>query len=254
MSDSPWLTSESYLFRFLESIRKGGLIDPMNGYCDPDSVSIVGTNYRETIVAHQRSTRSRAVVLTLSDEVFRVGRDIAIYAPERMTAMADALAAVYPNFVGSEYLPDQAARAQFPGVMHQDVTNLSFEPESFDVYLTCDVLEHVPDVQAKLREARRILKPGGKMIGTFPFSYGKEESTVKAELRDGEIVYLTEPEYHGNPVDAKGCLVFTIPGWEIISWARAAGFRDAYFKAIGSRRYGVRSSEIAVALVFVAEA
>lgn len=42
-----------------------------------------------------------------------------------------------------------------------DATDLSFEDESFDVVHFHAVLMHVPDTQATLAEAKRVLKPGG---------------------------------------------------------------------------------------------
>lgn len=50
--------------------------------------------------------------------------------------------------------------------------NLSAMPEirdaSWDTLIACDVLEHVPDDAAALREIRRILRPGGSALLTVP--------------------------------------------------------------------------------------
>lgn len=44
----------------------------------------------------------------------------------------------------------------------------SIEDSSFDVIIACDVLEHVPDDLAAMRELYRILRPGGIAILTVP--------------------------------------------------------------------------------------
>ena len=51
--------------------------------------------------------------------------------------------------------------------------------EVFDAVLSADVLEHVPDIDAALRETVRILKPGGKLLATFPFLFEREAGTRK---------------------------------------------------------------------------
>ena len=45
---------------------------------------------------------------------------------------------------------------------------LAFETEAFDVVLSCDVLEHIPDDRRALGEMARVLVPGGLLIATVP--------------------------------------------------------------------------------------
>ena len=48
-----------------------------------------------------------------------------------------------------------------PAVPSQDLMQLTYADASFDMVITSDTLEHVPDIDRALRETLRILKPGG---------------------------------------------------------------------------------------------
>lgn len=49
-----------------------------------------------------------------------------------------------------------------------DLTDLPFESESFDIIFSRYVFEHVVDPQALLKELRRVLKPGGRVLFLTP--------------------------------------------------------------------------------------
>jgi demethylmenaquinone methyltransferase/2-methoxy-6-polyprenyl-1,4-benzoquinol methylase len=54
--------------------------------------------------------------------------------------------------------------AQNPKWMVVDATHLPFEDESFDKYVIAFGLRNVTDIPAALKEARRVLKPGGQFF------------------------------------------------------------------------------------------
>ncbi len=49
-----------------------------------------------------------------------------------------------------------------------DAQALPFADESFDLVVSCETIEHVPDVQEALREMWRIARPGAKLFLTTP--------------------------------------------------------------------------------------
>jgi SAM-dependent methyltransferase len=49
-----------------------------------------------------------------------------------------------------------------------DVQLLSFADESFDIIVSCETIEHIPDVKSAVRELWRVAKPGGKLFLTTP--------------------------------------------------------------------------------------
>jgi SAM-dependent methyltransferase len=167
-----------------------------------------------------------------------------IYGLEQVTPFAALLAELAPSFIGSEYLPDVASQARQPRVRHEDLMALTFPNDTFDLGFSNDVLEHVPDIDRGLAEMCRVLRPGGAFVSTVPFSYGSYTGIKKASLANGEIVHHTEPEYHGNPVDPHGSLVFEVPGWDILDRAKAAGFRESFVRVTRSRRHGYIGSEV----------
>ncbi len=50
-----------------------------------------------------------------------------------------------------------------------DITSIPRPDASFDAVLCTEVLEHIPDPLAALRELSRLLRPGGELILTAPF-------------------------------------------------------------------------------------
>jgi len=52
-----------------------------------------------------------------------------------------------------------------------DATKIPVPDNSYDIAIMGELLEHVPDPMLVLKEAYRIIKPGGKILATVPFLY-----------------------------------------------------------------------------------
>jgi len=101
---------------------------------------------------------------------------------------------------------------------------LTFADNLFDYVLSSDVFEHVPDPYRAFAEVRRVLKLGGQHVFTVAFHQTEFEDDVRAIEADGEIKYLKEPWYHGDPIRPEGVLVFTVPGLEMLVKLKRLGF------------------------------
>ncbi len=151
-----------------------------------------------------------------------------IYLTEQVTPMYRYLRQRFPNVVGSEYLPGEPLGSVKDGVRCEDLQNLTFADGSFDAVISLDVLEHIPDYKAGLRQMARVLKPGGTLVMTCPFLMQTQKTFNQARLNsNGEIEHLIpKPEYHGNPLGPPS-LSFNTFGWDLLEDMRLAGFKTA---------------------------
>jgi SAM-dependent methyltransferase len=111
-----------------------------------------------------------------------------------------------------------------PDIPSEDLTALSYGDNMFDLVLTSDTLEHVPDFPRALAEIRRVLKPGGLNVFTIPIVWDRQ-TRKRASVTNGEVIHHLPPSYHGEPSDnAADFLVFYEFGGDVCDMVREAGF------------------------------
>jgi SAM-dependent methyltransferase len=91
----------------------------------------------------------------------------------------------------SEYGSTDAA------VPSESLDELTYASETFDIVITSDTLEHVPNVDRALGEIRRVLKPGGAHIFTVPVLWGRP-TRQRARLIDGNVEEILSRSFHGD--------------------------------------------------------
>lgn len=221
-----------------------GIVEPLTGRSfTPQEIAWNPANYRESGLAGGLISRHRAVLLALTKCLPNLDRyETKIYGAEAITELAFLLRGRFAKYVGSEFAPSEQVRNWLYPINSEDLTALSFPSEVFDLVLTTEVLEHVPGIDLALAEMYRILKPGGWHVGTCPFLFNRQDSIVKTRIEGGQLVHLTEPEWHGNPMSEEGSLVFELPGWDILDRARAVGFSRAFWRLVQSAEHGIASN------------
>ncbi|TWB20909.1 methyltransferase family protein [Nitrospirillum amazonense] len=153
-----------------------------------------------------------------------------VYNTESRRAVHDLLSRL-PGYVCSEYFgPDIPSGPHIGAVRHEDLQHLSLPSGAFDIVMSSDVFEHIPDPYAAHREVFRVLKPGGRHIFTLPYHVGEPLDDVRAFAAGGHVTYLKEKIFHGDPVRPdEGVLVWTIPGLQMFIKLAEIGFRPAMY-------------------------
>lgn len=70
--------------------------------------------------------------------------------------------------IGRSKLNHAASIKSKAWLVQGDAQKLPFANASFDVIVSCETIEHLPEVQAALREMHRVTRPGGRLFLTTP--------------------------------------------------------------------------------------
>lgn len=199
-------------------------------------------NWRERLVCANCELNNRVrASLHLFDQECSPRQYADIYVTEQTTPLFSWVKRHFSSVVGSEFLGSDRISGEIysAGIRHESLTGLSFSENSFDFILSFDVLEHIPDYKAAIQECSRVLRPGGKMLFSVPFSFNSNEHIVRALIRDdGSVEHLMEPEYHGDPVNVAGCLCFYHFGWRLLVEFKEAGFDNVKALFYWSDKFG----------------
>ncbi|QXP86879.1 class I SAM-dependent methyltransferase [Methylococcus capsulatus] len=119
----------------------------------------------------------------------------------------DLIARHCRHYSFSQYFESEEEGATIDGIRNENLESLTFPDDSFDLFITQDVFEHIFFPHLAAKEIMRVLKPGGAHVFTVPKEKHLPSSRPRARLVDSEIEYLDDPVYHGNPVGDGKALV-----------------------------------------------
>ena len=103
----------------------------------------------------------------------------------------------HENLFYSEWLSNVSPGDIHQGIRCEDLQCLTYPDNYFDIILTSETLEHVPDPNKAWGEIYRTLKPGGYHIFTIPVIPWQSNTIQRARIIGGEREYFREPAYHG---------------------------------------------------------
>lgn len=177
------------------------------------------------------SSGAKSVDELIREERFR-RLDVAEINTIGSTGSLHSFLARLPRLAFSDYRGPDRLGEVIDGVRNEDICRLTYEDESFDLVLSSETLEHVPDFMSALQETRRVLRPGGHHVFTVPIISTRETTSTRAAIdSDGKVVHVLPPLYHGRgsglyryvPV-ADDMLAFTEFGQDLVEHMREAGF------------------------------
>jgi SAM-dependent methyltransferase len=130
-----------------------------------------------------------------------------------------------PQYTQSFFFTNVTLGTVYNGSRCENLEHMTFPDNSFDLFITQDVMEHVNNPANAFREISRVLKPNGIYIFTVPIYKNLDRSSPRInESEDGQIHMIKEPVYHGNPIDSKGSLVTYDYGLDfsdlVFKWSR----------------------------------
>jgi SAM-dependent methyltransferase len=196
-------------------------------------------NLREGLVCQSCGLNSRSRHLYQeARRSFPDGSQLALL--EAFSPLARYAAAVWPDTRLSEFhSPGSIAGEEYDftdhtgghrRAIHQDMQALSFQTGSLDGIIHNDVLEHVPDPLAGLRECHRVLAPGGIALFTVPWFPWLPSTLVRGQLsEDGTLVEYLPTELHGDGLRLEGIYTFHNFGADFVDLLARAGFGSSAF-------------------------
>jgi SAM-dependent methyltransferase len=134
------------------------------------------------------------------------------------------------NYSWSFFFEDVEPGTLREGNRCENLEALTFADNTFDLFVTQDVFEHVFRPDRAIQEIMRVLRPGGAHVFTAPKHKGLRQTRQRARFEGGRIEHLLEEQYHGNPIGDGRSLVTWDYGddFEVYLW-RWCGYPTATY-------------------------
>lgn len=146
-----------------------------------------------------------------------------------------------PNYHNSFFYEDASPGEFVEGVRNEDLENLSFLDNSFDLVITSDIFEHIRKPDIAFQDIFRVLKPNGVHIFSIPTLIPMKEATIsRVDVSGSNDIHILEPAYHGNGKGGKS-LVYNDFGEDIFSKLESYGFKTL---TVSSDHYDGKTAKV----------
>ena len=186
--------------------REASIVSVRENYCCRSCNASL--RYREQarlVVKHFAREGSKHLADLARETVFRT---LKIYEPGMIGPFRRILGRL--PYYHTSFLWKSVPRGEYRrGVQCQDLMNLTYQDNFFDLVISSDIFEHVRKPFAGFREVNRVLKPGGFHIFSIPVANPMPGKTVfRVDTSGDEDVCVLPARYHGGPFGGKS-LVYT---------------------------------------------
>ena len=167
---------------------------------------------------------------------------------ELLSSKFGAAAYTASEYVSPSAEPGSMHKSPFGMVRHEDLRALSFPNNSFDLVLSAEVFEHIPEPYVALNEVFRVLKPGGSYVWTVPMNTNLQSKDTQLSMLnaagqrfDAADPAIKAPQFHGDPMAPEGgIVVFQIFGaGELLPKMCEIGFGSTQAYSTYSKKYGI---------------
>lgn len=172
------------------------------------------------------------------DKFAEMKSDLKIYEAQAMGAINSRLKKIngyhcsefYPEFSRGEEIRD--------GIRNEDLQDLTFEDESFDLVITQAVFEHVREPDLAWKEIHRVLKPSGYHIFSVPIDT-RSLTEPRVRIENGEDVFIKPKHHHNDGV--RHAFVYTDFGLDVAEHLNKFGFstRISSFEDLHQDRFRI---------------
>jgi SAM-dependent methyltransferase len=145
------------------------------------------------------------------------------------------------NYIETQYCCGHKFGEIVNGFRNENLESQTFQDESFDLIITQDVMEHIPDPNRAFKEISRTLRHGGAHIFTVPLVNKGRETQKWSTINDkNELTFIHTPDYHGEfPVTYHY-------GYDIVDLIYKSSELITQIFVIDNLNYGIRAQLVEV--------